>query len=108
MLDGKVRKILEPALDRIASTMVSLGIGANAVTIIAFLIGMAACVAIIFNWLITGMVLLLMCTAADVFSQVQHQNIARRQTTESYKRHAVRGNEQAQIKKSQELNGLDT
>jgi phosphatidylglycerophosphate synthase len=42
MLDARIRKAIDPLLDRVGATLARQGLGANAVTIIGFLIGMAA------------------------------------------------------------------
>ena len=53
MLDTRVRRLIDPALDGVGSMLARLGWGANAVTIVGFLLGAAGCVAIAFQsyWL---------------------------------------------------------
>ncbi len=65
MLDGKARQLFEPALDRIAKAIVRLGIGANTVTLSAFVIGMLAALAIAMQYLLAGLFLLLVSRLGD-------------------------------------------
>ncbi len=65
MLDGKARQLFEPALDRIAKAIVALGIGANTVTLIAFVFGISAAVAITMQFFMTGLFLLLVSRLGD-------------------------------------------
>lgn len=46
MLDGTVRRLIDPALDRLAARLAALGIGADAVTLAGFALGMACAGAI--------------------------------------------------------------
>lgn len=59
MLDGWARKRLDPLVERLASALATAGVSANAITLIAFGIGVAAAVAIIFGqfWLAIGLIL---------------------------------------------------
>lgn len=65
MLDGKARKLLDPVLDRIAKILVSAGIRANTVTLVAFAIGLAAFVALANRYYLTGLALLLISRIGD-------------------------------------------
>jgi phosphatidylglycerophosphate synthase len=47
MLDQPIRKILDPILEAIADRMARLGLTANSITIVGFVIGMAGCAAIV-------------------------------------------------------------
>lgn len=46
MLDSRVRRRIDPTLDRCARVLARLGIGANAVTVVGFLFGVGAWVAL--------------------------------------------------------------
>lgn len=46
MLDTRVRRLIDPTLDRLAVVLARLGLSANAMTILGFLLGAAGCVAI--------------------------------------------------------------
>ncbi|MEZ5791823.1 MAG: CDP-alcohol phosphatidyltransferase family protein [Nitratireductor sp.] len=65
MLDGKMRKLLDPALDRVGKALATAGIGANAVTIAGFAIGLAGAAAIAYGMFLTGLVLILASRVAD-------------------------------------------
>ncbi len=65
MLDSAIQQVLKPVLNRIARGLVRAGIGANALTFIGFAIGMAAAVAIVFQHLMAGLVLLLLSRLMD-------------------------------------------
>jgi len=65
MLDGVVRKKIDPYLDAIGKKMAGFGITANTVTITAFLLGVAAMVSISLQWFWLGLVLLLVSRLAD-------------------------------------------
>ena len=65
MLDGWGRRQLDPALDRLAGLLVGAGASANAVTIAACLVGLAAGAAIALGWLWTGLFLLLASRVGD-------------------------------------------
>lgn len=60
MLDGWARKQLDPAIDRTASALADAGVSANAITFLAFAIGVAAAVAIVFGhfWLAIALILI--------------------------------------------------
>ncbi|PCI06138.1 MAG: hypothetical protein COB78_04760 [Hyphomicrobiales bacterium] len=65
MLDGVVRKQIDPVLDAIGKKMAGAGITANGVTIAAFLVGVAAAVSISQMWFWTGLMLLLFSRLLD-------------------------------------------
>ncbi|MCB1429967.1 MAG: CDP-alcohol phosphatidyltransferase family protein [Nitratireductor sp.] len=65
MLDGKMRTLLDPVLDRVGKALAAAGIGANAVTIAGFAIGLAAAAAIAYGMFLTGLVLILASRVAD-------------------------------------------
>jgi phosphatidylglycerophosphate synthase len=65
MLDGWARKRIDPALDAIGQTLHRGGISANAVTLTAFAIGMAAAIAIACGLLWLGLVLILLSRLGD-------------------------------------------
>jgi phosphatidylglycerophosphate synthase len=49
MLDSRIRRRIDPALDRCGRFLARLGVGANAVTVLGFLFGVAAWVALAFR-----------------------------------------------------------
>ncbi|WP_455273051.1 CDP-alcohol phosphatidyltransferase family protein [Rhizobium herbae] len=57
MLDGHFRKRLDPWLDRAGRGLAARGIGANAVTITGFLLGLAAALAIVLDAFAWGFIL---------------------------------------------------
>lgn len=65
MLDGWARTRIDPALDRMGRRLARAGIGANSVTIAAFLVGIAAFLAIAagLHWL--GLLLVLLSRLGD-------------------------------------------
>lgn len=65
MLDGVVRKQIDPVLEAIGKKMAGAGITANGVTIAAFLVGVAAAVSISQMWFWTGLLLLLLSRLLD-------------------------------------------
>ncbi|MFK5977565.1 MAG: CDP-alcohol phosphatidyltransferase family protein [Rhizobiaceae bacterium] len=65
MLDGVVRKQIDPVLDAIGKKMAGVGITANGVTITAFLVGVLAMVSISQMWFWTGLILLLLSRLLD-------------------------------------------
>lgn len=65
MLDGWARRRIDPALDAVGGGLFRSGISANAVTLAAFAIGMAAAVAIVFGHLWLGLVLILISRLGD-------------------------------------------
>ncbi|WP_438750430.1 CDP-alcohol phosphatidyltransferase family protein [Pararhizobium sp. O133] len=58
MLDGLIRKQLDPWLDRGGRALAARGIGANAVTVAGFLLGLAAAFAIIVDKLMPAFILI--------------------------------------------------
>lgn len=65
MLDGVVRKQIDPVLDAIGKKMAGAGITANGVTIAAFFVGVAAMISISQMWFWTGLILLLVSRLLD-------------------------------------------
>lgn len=65
MLDNQMRKLIDPPLNRIGGWLASKGITANGVTLIGFGIGMLAALAIMFQFYLLGLILLLASRLAD-------------------------------------------
>lgn len=65
MLDRQARRIIDPGLEFLARALLRMGLNANLVTIIGFLIGMAGCVAISRQAYVLALVLILMNRLAD-------------------------------------------
>lgn len=65
MLDGWARKRIDPALDAIGQALHQAGISANAVTLAAFAVGLAAAVSIAFGHLWLGLALILASRLGD-------------------------------------------
>ena len=65
MLDRAIQTAIKPVLNRVAQGLVRLGIGADAVTLTGFVIGMAAAVAIALQAYLLGLVLLLTSRLMD-------------------------------------------
>jgi phosphatidylglycerophosphate synthase len=65
MLDRSIQTAIKPALNRAALGLVRLGIGADAVTVTGFVIGMAAAVAIAFENYLLSLALLLLSRLMD-------------------------------------------
>lgn len=65
MLDGQVRRHIEPLLNRIGRRLAEAGVTANGVTLAAFGLGVAACAAIAGGWFLAGMALMLASRLAD-------------------------------------------
>ena len=65
MLDKAVQRALRPAMTRAARALVRLGVGADALTLVGFAIGMAAAAAIAFGQFIPGLALLLLSRLMD-------------------------------------------
>jgi len=65
MLDGVIRRNIEPALDRLGRELVRLGLGADQVTVGAFLVGLLAGLAILAQAYTLGLVLVLLSRLAD-------------------------------------------
>ena len=65
MLDGTLRKHLDPALNALARSVAATGIGANAITVAGLVIGLAAAAAIALHWYLAGLALLLLSRLCD-------------------------------------------
>jgi phosphatidylglycerophosphate synthase len=65
MLDRAIQTAIKPALNRAAQGLVRLGIGADAITVTGFVIGMAAAVSIMFEGYWLGLALLLLSRLMD-------------------------------------------
>ncbi|NGN40196.1 CDP-alcohol phosphatidyltransferase family protein [Mesorhizobium sp. CGMCC 1.15528] len=65
MLDGWARKRIDPALDAVGGRLAQAGVSANAVTISAFAVGVAAAAAIAHGHFLAGLVLLLASRLGD-------------------------------------------
>ncbi|MEP9370648.1 CDP-alcohol phosphatidyltransferase family protein [Mesorhizobium sp. KR1-2] len=65
MLDGWARRGIDPLLDVIGRWLARAGVPANAVTLAAFAIGIAAAGAIVAGWFLTGLALLLASRLGD-------------------------------------------
>jgi phosphatidylglycerophosphate synthase len=65
MLDGWARRRIDPALDAIGGRLAQAGVSANAVTIAAFAVGVAAAIAIAQGHFLAGLALLLVSRLGD-------------------------------------------
>lgn len=65
MFDAQLRKTIDPALERIARRISSMGIGANAITWIGFAIGVCGAWAIYYQSFWLGLVLILLSRLCD-------------------------------------------
>ncbi|RJG46616.1 MULTISPECIES: CDP-alcohol phosphatidyltransferase family protein [unclassified Mesorhizobium] len=65
MLDGWARKRIDPALEAIGGRLAQAGVSANAVTIAAFAVGVAAAIAIAQGHFLAGLALLLVSRLGD-------------------------------------------
>ena len=65
MLDGKVRQIIDPALDRMGGALAAAGVSANAVTFAGLATGLAAALLIAFEAYLAGLAVLLISRLAD-------------------------------------------
>lgn len=65
MLDRAIQSAIKPLLTRAARQLVAAGIGADAITVTGFVVGMAAAVAIAFQAYVVGLVLLLASRLMD-------------------------------------------
>lgn len=65
MFDGRIRKVIDPLLDRVGSTLARLGPGANAITVVGFLIGVGAWVALALSAYLLALGLILLNRIAD-------------------------------------------
>ncbi|MBW8637729.1 CDP-alcohol phosphatidyltransferase family protein [Hoeflea sp. WL0058] len=65
MLDGEVRKLIDPALERIGARLAAAGVSADSVTVAGGAIGLAAAAAIAFQFYLAGLALLLASRLCD-------------------------------------------
>lgn len=65
MLDRAIQTAIKPVLNRVARGLVRRGVGADAVTVIGFVIGMAAAASIAFGHPLPGLALLLLSRLLD-------------------------------------------
>lgn len=65
MLDRAIQTAIKPVLNRVARGLVRRGVGADAVTVIGFVIGMAAAASIAFGYPLPGLALLLLSRLLD-------------------------------------------
>ncbi|HDZ75185.1 MAG TPA: CDP-alcohol phosphatidyltransferase family protein [Aurantimonas coralicida] len=65
MLDGVLKKRIDPPMNRLAGVLCRRGVGANSVTVAGLVLGLAAAVAIAFGSLWGGLVLILVSRLAD-------------------------------------------
>ena len=65
MLDGAARRLIGPAIDRAGRTLAGRGISADAVTVAGFLLGLAAAVAIVGQFHIPALLLILLSRLCD-------------------------------------------
>jgi len=65
MLDGVMRKLIDPPLNSMGAGLARVGISANAMTLLGLGIGLAAAVAIAADWFVLGLVLILISRLAD-------------------------------------------
>lgn len=65
MLDKALQALLKPLFSRAARTLVRLGVGADALTVTGFVLGMAAAAAIAFQQVLPGLALLLLSRLMD-------------------------------------------
>jgi phosphatidylglycerophosphate synthase len=65
MLDGQIRRWIDPPLDRLGIVLARLGLSANAVTVGGFLVGMGAWAALAFQSYIAALVLIAANRIAD-------------------------------------------
>ena len=58
MLDSTIRPLIDPPLDALGALMARLGLSANSITVLGFLIGAGACAAIVAGsfWVALGLV----------------------------------------------------
>lgn len=65
MLDGWARRKLDPVLDAVAGRLAGAGVSANAITVAACVVGLAAAAAIAFGLFLSGLLLLLVSRLGD-------------------------------------------
>jgi len=65
MLDGVLRKLIDPPLNKMGILLAKVGISANAITLFGVLIGLAAAFAIAANWFLFALILIIISRLAD-------------------------------------------
>lgn len=65
MLDGLAKRAIEPTLDRVGQVAARRGIGANTVTVLGFVLGLAAALAIVAGQFAAALLLVLASRALD-------------------------------------------
>ncbi len=75
MLDGVAKRAIDPALDALGARLSSVGVPANAVTIIACVLGLAAAGAIAIGWLWLGLALMLASRLGDGLDGAVARNV---------------------------------
>ena len=65
MLDARLRRLIDPPLDRLSAPLVARGISANAVTVAGFVLGLGAAAAIAKGAYLLGLALLLLNRLCD-------------------------------------------
>ena len=65
MLDRAVQQVLKPLLSGVARSLVRMGVGADALSVIGFALGMVAALSIVFQHFMIGLVLLLLSRLMD-------------------------------------------
>ena len=65
MLDGKVRQLIDPALDRVGGVLAARGVRANSVTFAGLATGLVAALAITIEAYLAGLILLMVSRLAD-------------------------------------------
>jgi phosphatidylglycerophosphate synthase len=65
VLDARLRRLIDPPLDRLAAPLASRGLSANAVTVLGFVIGLGAAAAIAERAFLPGLALLLLNRLLD-------------------------------------------
>jgi phosphatidylglycerophosphate synthase len=65
MLDARLRRLIDPPLERLAVPLAGHGLSANAASLIGFVFGLAAMAAIAFEAFLSGLALLLINRAFD-------------------------------------------
>ena len=65
MLDARLRRLIDPPLDRLGAPLAARGLSVNAVTVAGFAIGLGAAVAIAWRAYLLGLGLLLLNRLCD-------------------------------------------
>ena len=65
MLDGYMRRIIDPPLDRAGRRLAAAGVPANAITLAGFAVGLLAVPALAAEWYATALILILLNRLAD-------------------------------------------